>query len=273
MKTRIVLGAIALLLTTGMSRQMFAQANARGLFVGKKADGLEIRILKFQDGKLTLVDPSETFKSGDSIRIQFRSNFDGYVYFINVSPSGVSKVIYKDKIKTNALNELPGGQDVITFDKEVGTEILKLVMSRDQIQVFEDAVSKADGTLGQSPGSAASELSSNKPEPKAPAKSPDKVSETVGIVPPDNQSSTRCRGLEMAMGTRRCRGLQLAPGNPKKDEGTVVVAIPEAKAKAEPKTDPKAGDPKAGDPKAADPKTAALKPGDAAVIEIRLKHI
>ena len=260
MKTRIALAGIALLLTAGMARQVLAQ-NARGLFVGKKADGLEIRILKFQDGKLTLVDPSETFKSGDSIRIQFRTNFDGYVYFVNVSPSGVSKVIYKDKIKENALNELPGGADVITFDKEVGTEILKVVMSRDQIQVFEDAVLKADGTLGQSPGSAASELSSNKTEPKAvaAAKPPDKVTETVGIVPPDNQSSTRCRGLEMAMGTRRCRGLQLATGNPKKDEGTVVVAIPE---KTEGKPEPKA-----------EPKTSALKPGDAAVIEIRLKHI
>ncbi len=166
MKTRIALAGIALLLTAGMAGQVLAQ-NARGLFVGKKADGLEIRILKFQDGKLTLVDPSETFKSGDSIRIQFRTNFDGFVYFVNVSPSGVSKVIYKDKIKENALNELPGGADVITFDKEVGTEILKVVMSRDQIQVFEDAVLKADGTLGQSPGSAASELSSNKTEPKA----------------------------------------------------------------------------------------------------------
>jgi Domain of unknown function (DUF4384) len=261
MKTLTALAATGLLLTVGMSRQVLGQANARGLFVGKKADGLEIRILKFQDGKLTLVDPSETFKSGDSIRIQFRTNFDGYVYFVNVSPSGVSKVIYKDKIKENTLNELPGGSDVITFDKEVGTEILKVVMSRDQIQVFEDAVLKADGTLGQSPGSAASELSSNKTEPKAAAtpKPPAKVTETVGIVPPDNQSSTRCRGLEMAMGTRRCRGLQLATGNPKKDEGTVVVAIPE---KAEGKPEPKA-----------EPKTGALKPGDAAVIEIRLKHI
>ena len=260
MKTRMALAAIALVLTAGMCLEMLAQSNARGLFVGKKADGLEIRILKFQDNKPMLVDPSETFKSGDSIRIQFKSNFDGFVYFINVSPSGVSKVIYKDKIKENALNELPGGSDVITFDKEVGTEILKLVMSRDQIQVFEDAVLKADGTLGQSPSSAASELSSNKQEPKPPAKgqakSPDKVSETVGIVPPDNQSSTRCRGLEMAMGTRRCRGLELAPGNPKKDQGTVVVAIPEAKAEAKP-----------------EPKSATLKPGDAAVIEIRLKHI
>ena len=255
MKTRTTLVSIALLITAGMSPQVFAQANARGLFVGKKADGMEIRVLKFQDGKATLVDPSETFKSGDSIRIQFKSNFDGFVYFVNVSPSGVSKVIYKDKIKENALNELPGGSDVITFDKEVGTEILKVVMSRDQIQVFEDAVLKADGTLGQSPTSAASELSSNKPDPKAPPKSPDKVSETVGIVPTDNQSGNRCRGLEMAMGTRRCRSIQLAPGNPKKNEGTVVVAIPEkAEAKAE-------------------PKSAALKPGDAAVIEIRLKHI
>jgi hypothetical protein len=267
MKMLTALAATALLLTAGMSRQVLAQ-NARGLFVGKKADGLEIRILKFQDGKLTLVDPSETFKSGDSIRIQFRTNFDGYVYFVNVSPSGVSKVIYKDKIKENVLNELPGGADVITFDKEVGTEILKLVMSRDQIQVFEDAVLKADGTLGQTPGSAASELSSSKPDPKPKAadtaKPPAKVTETVGIVPPDNQSSTRCRGLDMAIGpTRRCRGIQLATGNPKKDEGTVVVAIPEkSEGKAEPKAEAKG-----------EPKAAALKPGDAAVIEIRLKHI
>ncbi|HYE71904.1 MAG TPA: hypothetical protein VEF04_01180, partial [Blastocatellia bacterium] len=156
--------------------------------------------------------------------------------------------------------------NVIKFDdKETGTEILKVVISRDRIALFEDAIKNAGGELGKSAVSVANELKdspSAKPAKPAtnnvapastakPADKPGTKSENVGIIQPDNEPKMRCRGLEL--GTEiRCRGIELAKEDEKRGAGAVMVAIPE---------DPK---------KDADTK---LKSGEVAIIEIRLKHI
>jgi hypothetical protein len=165
------------------------------------------------------------------------------------------------------MNELPGTPNVIKFDdKEVGTEILKVVISRQRIPVFEEAIKSAGGELGKSAQSVASELAdapTTKPAGKpaastsssAPAKSEAKPtaskSENVGIIQPDNEPKMRCRGLELGKEIR-CRGIELAKDDAKKNEGAVMVAIPDSpKEKADTK----------------------LKPGEVAIIELRLKHI
>lgn len=231
-----------------------AQSNdgvrTRALFTKKQADGMEIKVLKNVGGAFTLVDPGQEFKAGDEIRVQFKSNFNGYVYFVNVTPGGASRVIYNSEIKADQMNELPASPNVIAFDdKEKGVEVLKVVTARKPVQVFEEAIKKSKGELGKSAASVATELVSNNPKPS------DKTHpENVGILQPANKSGERCRGLELALGKEvRCRGLELAPGSDKKGEGAVMVAMPDGKNKSQ-----------AG---------GELKPGEVAVIEIRLKHI
>lgn len=210
----------------------------RGLYVKKKADGLNISVMRNDNGKFVLVDPGHEFRAGDEIRVQFRSNFTGIVYFVNVTPGGVSRVIYHHKIKANEINDLPADPDVITLNNETGIEILKLIMSRQIVPAFEKALKKSDGDLADN-GTTAGSMPS---------------AENVGIVQPDNKSEMRCRGLELALGSGiRCRGLELAPGNEQKGEGAVVVAIPEDKGNIR--------------------QSARLKAGEVAVLEIRLKHV
>ena len=249
-----------------LATSVLGQERARGMFVEKKADGLEIRVLKNIGGEFKLVPSSQEFRSGDEIRVQFRSNFDGFVYFVNVTPKGPTRVIYNSSVRADVVNELPGTPNVIKFDdKETGTEILKVVISRDRIALFEDAIKNAGGELGKSAVSVANELKdspSAKPAKPAtnnvapastakPADKPGTKSENVGIIQPDNEPKMRCRGLEL--GTEiRCRGIELAKEDEKRGAGAVMVAIPE---------DPK---------KDADTK---LKSGEVAIIEIRLKHI
>jgi len=240
---------ILFVLTGLVMAQSSGGGRPRALFTTKQADGLEIKVLKNDKGVFSLVDPGQEFKSGDEIRVVFTSNFDGNVYFINVAPSGASRVIYRREIRAGQVNELPAGQEVIKFDKEVGDEVLKIVMSRKPLAVFEDALKKTDGKLGLTAASVVDEIVKNKPGSKPHA-------ENVGIVEPDNsRNEMRCRGLELALGKEvRCRGLELATGDRKKGEGTVLVA----------RQDDDGGRKNSA--------SGELKPDDVAVIEIRLRH-
>ncbi len=218
------------------------------MFVNKAADGLEIKILKKHDGEFLPIAPSHEFKAGDQLRIRFRSNFAGHVYFVNVAPSGETRVIHHESVNADKDNELPT-EDSFDFNEEVGVEVLKIVMARESIPVFDDAMKTNKGFLGKTPASVAQELRTRSVPPPA-----GKKEESGGIVPPNNDPGARCRGLHLATGDKfRCRGLVLASGNPQSNQGTVAIAMPD---------DPKK---KTGDGK--------LKPGDIVVIELHLKHV
>src|SRR5262249_47345373 len=61
-----------------------------------EVDGIRVVIYKVEADKQIAVDPGREFKKGDRIRVEFESNFDGYVYFINIPPSGKKAVIFPD---------------------------------------------------------------------------------------------------------------------------------------------------------------------------------
>src|SRR5687768_4967512 len=69
-------------------------SRARGLFVSKKSDAMSILVQKVEGGLLVPVDPSSEFKAGDQIKIQFQSNFEGYIYIVNIEPNGKRKVLF-----------------------------------------------------------------------------------------------------------------------------------------------------------------------------------
>ena len=221
------------------------EVRTRAMFVSKKADGLEV---KLTNERGDLIDPGKSFKAGDRVRIGFDSNFKGFVYFINVTPGGVTKVIYSREIEADQSYDLPSKPYAIEFDKEPGTEILKVVLSYERIKSYEDALKNSDGELGKSAANVAAELADNTPkkDPKKPAttKAP---GEAVGIVT-NNNTCGRERGLVLASGQEaRCRGLVLASGNQNKNEGSVVAI--------------------------SDKQGSKLQTGEVAVFELRLKHM
>ncbi len=251
MKTKaisyLVLGALLAANLSASSAQGKSKAKqetvrARAMFVGKKADGLEV---KLTNDRGDLLDPGKSFKAGDRIRVSFESNFKGFVYFINVSPGGVTKVIYSKAIDADKTYDLPGGREAIEFDNEPGTEILKVVLSYEKIKPYEEAIESAGGELGKSASSVAEELADNSANKGGKKGAGKPVGEPVGIV---TGSCSRERGLVLASGKEaRCRGIVLAAGNQAKNEGSVVAI--------------------------SDKQGSKLNAGEVAVFELRLKHL
>ncbi len=143
-------------------------ARARALLVKQvddgKVDGLRVKILQYKEGSLWAVDPATDFKSGDQIKVSFKSNFDGFVYIVNITPGGKKQILFplKDgadnRIVKDKVYNLPDGSDVIAFDEEKGVEVLQVYMSRERIKVFDEALKNASGEVGASAENAASEL-------------------------------------------------------------------------------------------------------------------
>ena len=197
-----------------------------------KADGMRILVLRSEGGTFVPVDPGRVFRQGDEIRVAFESNFDGYVYVINVSPAGRKRVIFPGSQIASGNNAIRARQRIelpptsFIFDKETGTEILQVIMSREAVGVLDSAVRESRGEL-QSAASAAAELSSNSQRGI--------VSRNVAAVLP------QAAGL-------RARGVFLAEGKDKDKAGSVVAIADEKQS------------------------DARLKPGEVALFEIRLQH-
>jgi hypothetical protein len=247
MRTSFRLATILVMAAGFLFATAFAQSQgirARGLFVSGKTDAMRVLILKAEGNNLVPVDPSKTFQKGDQIRVSFESNFDGYVYVVNVTPGGKKRVLFPyDKETNNVIHsrqryELPSS-NVFVFDEEKGTEILQVIMSREPVQFLDQAVLHSNGELGESATSAAAELSSDTPKPSRGGI----ISENVAPILP-----------KTGLGAIRTRGIILAFGKDKDEEGSFV-AIPDKPDKTDKKD------------------AGRLKSGEAAVFEIRLQHI
>jgi len=217
--------AVALLIVCGQLSSLAAAQNQTSLrergiqlredFNTGKVDGMRILVLKSEGGNFVPVDPGRIFTHGDEIRVAFESNFDGYVYVINVSPDGKKRVIFPGTQAANSSNVIRARQRIelprtsFIFDKEMGTEILQVIMSREPVAVLDAAVKESRGEL-QSASSAAAELSANAQR---------------GIV----SESASITGL-------RARGVFLAAGKDNDKAGSVVAIADEKRADARLKT-------------------------------------
>lgn len=239
--TKILTAALTVALFIPIS---FAQSNdearTRALFVNKKSDAMMILLLKQEGSQLVPADPSAEFKEGDKIKIQFESNFDGYVYLVNIQPNGKKKIIFPydaasgNAIAANRRYDFPPGRDAIEFDNEKGTEILQVIMSRDRISLLDDALKNSDGELGESAASAAAELEGGISTEK-----------TATVVPEEGANGVRSRNITVAQ------------GRDKNPQGSVV-AIEDK--------------PASGKTPAGEISTGRLKKGEIAKFELRLKH-
>jgi hypothetical protein len=192
------LAAITLIATAGAqagsARKQNEAARARGLFLNKKSDAMSILILKVSDGTLVPVDPGTEFKAKDQIKIQFQSNFEGYIYVVNIQPSGKRRLLIPSPEATdNAVRpderyELPTGGVAMEFDEEKGTEVLQVIMSRGRIPYLDAALKEPEQYLSESASSAAAELQGGIAKKVTP------------VVPQGEGSKIRSRDISLASG-------------------------------------------------------------------------
>ena len=173
---------------------------ARALFVKKRNDAMRVQF--FKDGRE--VDPGTVFKAGDEVQVRYESNFNGYVYFINITPEGEKRVFYPCErattinLATGVIKTVPVG-----FDEQKGTEVLQVIMSRERIPFLENAL-KGDCcehpekcALSASASSAAAELAAAAAQRQ---KGGIEVNNLVAVVPDSPSSGIRARGIKLAQG-------------------------------------------------------------------------
>lgn len=218
MKIALRLLLVAMLLTSvatnGLSEDKKASqkanegARARSLFIKKQADAMSILVLKREGDTLVPVDPSTSFKAGDQIKLQFQSNFEGYIYIVNIAPNGKRKVLFPypeatdNAVQPDERYDLPPGGNTIEFDQEKGIEVLQVIMSRDRIPYLDAALKDPEGYLSDSASSAAAELQGGIAKKVTP------------VVPQDDKNKVRSRDIILAAGKD-------------KDEKGSVIAIPD----------------------------------------------
>ena len=175
-------------------------------------DGMSLVIYRVEGNDEVAINPAnQAFKAGDQIRIKFQSNFEGYVYFINITPKGEKVVFYPD-IKFKNSNIIRAGReyllpskDIFEFDdEEKGIEVIQVVMSRQPIPFLEEAIRNSEGVLGTTASNAASELGS-----AASKQTGVVVEETTKVLPENGQAVLS-------------RKIRLAPPKDKDKEGAVV---------------------------------------------------
>jgi uncharacterized protein DUF4384 len=221
--TRIMfasLAAITLIATASAqargARRQDEASRARGLFIAKnpKSDAMSILVLKSDGGLWVPVAPSAEFKAGDEIKIKFQSNFDGFIYVVNIQPSGKRCLMFphsdapENAVRPGEQYDIPPSNLAMRFDEEKGTEVLQVIMSRDRISYLDAALKEPEGCFSQSASSAAAELKGG-------------IDKKVTPVVPEGEGSSKVRS----------RDIILAAGKNKEKEGSVV-AIPDGKLKS-----------------------------------------
>ena len=211
-------------------------AMTRALFVKKRSAAMHVSFIKESDR--SSVDPSkDVFKEGDAILVRSESNFNGYVYFVNITPTGRKYLIFPCG-KEEKFNLEPGATTVtrVEFDDEKGTEVLQVIMTRERIDFLEKAMKgqccdSPNCELSASASSAAAELATKASKQQ---KGGISVNNLVAVVPETSSGGIRARGIKLAQGPK----------------GSAYVAIESP----------------------ADPNDNKLEAGRYAVFEIRLNH-
>jgi hypothetical protein len=93
------------------------------------------------------VDPTRSFRSGESIRVQLESNTNGYLYIFNTENDGAPEMLYPDArlaggknwIDAHVPHEIPSSSEAVegnrwfTFDNNPAVERLYIVISREPL--------------------------------------------------------------------------------------------------------------------------------------------
>lgn len=92
-----------------------------------------------KDGKQARTTTKKEFRSGDRIKLNLKSNKDGYLYLINVGSTGASRVLFPHSdhidnfIKANETYSVPYNT-YMKFDENPGEETLLVLLSPSEIK-------------------------------------------------------------------------------------------------------------------------------------------
>ncbi len=113
-----------------------------------KVDGLVIgvhQVDSLNDQNPRLVSPSDVFKEGDRIRVSLESNFEGYIYLVNIAPDGNKYLSFPSREAQDNNNRVTPGntlwmppQDPLIFDGTKGIETLRVIVSKNPIGFYEE---------------------------------------------------------------------------------------------------------------------------------------
>ncbi|MGA9771928.1 MAG: DUF4384 domain-containing protein [Blastocatellia bacterium] len=191
-------------------------ALTRALFVKKRADAMHVSFLKGG----TDIDPSQVFKANDEIEVKYSSNFNGYIYLVNITPKN-QRFLISPCARLTGFNITvdKSTSQPIGFDDEKGTEVLQVIISRERIDFLENAI-KGDCCLdptkcelSASAASAAAELASNAAKQQ---KGGIDVNNIMAVVPENRSSGVRARGITLAQGKKG--GSYVAIENPSSNQ-------------------------------------------------------
>ena len=319
MRTFWLVGIAALVFVPSLSLMVHGQdddARERGLVVKFQSgtiDGMQVSVLKKSGAQKVPVEPDTPFKEGDEIWVSFASNFDGYVYIVNVMPDGQKRVLFPYQTGTDAQTSnvvradqryvLPKG-DAFAFDEHPGTEILQVIMSREPVPFLDAAVKNPNGDLGDTASSAAAELQGKASKQTRVSGSPSEntiaqqssgiVTEDVAIVvPPSDSDGVRTRDIRRVTVARNSdtvarKSDTLGRNSASSGRNSAISGRHSGTAGRSSATvarDSTSVKPPAAGRHRVDKKgtvvaipdepgkTGKLKPGDLAVFEIRLRHI
>jgi len=191
------------------------ETKVRHVYDSGTADGVKVAVLRYKDGDWTGIGEGEKFREGDRVKIQFVSNFEGYIYLVNVRPNGRKRVLFPYPGK--ASNLVSNGTTYIwpeigawVFDNEPGKEVIQVILSKEPVPIYDEAVKRPDGDLEESATNAATQLASRTPKKK-----------DEGYIA-QNASLSELTGYQT-------RSVRYGPGKDKNNKETVaVVSTPES---------------------------------------------
>lgn len=113
-----------------------------------EADGLRVVIYQISANGIIAVDPRKQFKSGDRFKLNLKSNFDGYLYVINVEPGGDYRLLFplaqsrRNTVRADQSYYIPAASE-FQFTDEPGLELLQILMSRSPVPFLEKILDRA----------------------------------------------------------------------------------------------------------------------------------
>jgi Domain of unknown function (DUF4384) len=189
------------------------QLTPRAMVIKNRADGVRVIILK--DG--APINTEQVFTEDDELKVKLRSNFRGYVYFVNVEPGGKRCIIYpcsrtvNNEISPGVTTLLPREPHVIGFDNRPGTEVFQVIVSPERVAFLDAAIREKNCCddanpcsceLSGSAASAAAELAGVSKQ----TQSPFAVDNLIAVLPKEESGGVRSRGIKLAPGRDQRKG-------------------------------------------------------------------
>jgi hypothetical protein len=150
MKLNLAILSAALYLVAQSLPALADDANARGIFFEqlKKPQerintGVSYWVELEREGKTSRVSNKTAFVENDKVRFHFTPNFDGYAYILMIEGSKGEKTVLFPSAEA-PVNKVAAGTEIVLpyakgkeawlkFDDNPGTEVVRIIVSRDQI--------------------------------------------------------------------------------------------------------------------------------------------